>query len=255
MSATLIIGIISLGACGKKKTDNTDNDAENNNSSEVNTYVNLELTSPIKEEETETTEETKTESVTETEAETEIESETEKAPEPIVVKSLKFTSFGNGTCAVSGIGDITDPCVIIPERSPEGDIVISIDSLAFYSNKAIKTVQIPSTVTKIGAKAFGNCSSLVYISVDTSNIAFCDIEGVLYSSDLTTLIHYPAASGATSIEIPSDLKRIEDMAFYNCDNLREIVYDGSYESWGKIEVGELNYGIISASISCLRGGK
>ena len=184
------------------------------------------------------------------------EAQTEKEPEPVVVqKSLKFTSYGNGTCAVSGIGNITDSCVIIPEKSPSGDIVTSIDDLAFYGNKTIKTIQIPSTVTRIGSRAFGNCPELVYISVDESNIAFCDIEGVLYSYDRSVLIHYPAASGASSIEIPSNLKRIEDMAFYNCDNLKTIIYDGSYENWGKIEVGELNYGIISASISCLRGGK
>ena len=152
LSLALIVGIISLSACGKKKGNSSNNDANNNNSNEVNTFVDLEHSSPIKADETETTVETdiKTEETTEatteteTEAETETETETEKAPEPIVVKSLKFTSYGNGTCTVSGIGDITDPCVIIPERSPEGDIVTSIDAAAFYGNKTIKTVQIPS---------------------------------------------------------------------------------------------------------------
>ena len=261
LSVSLVIGILSLSACKKKKGDGASNDASNNNPGEVNTFVDLEHSSPITPDGTDTLEETeiKTEATTaaQTEQTTEevTEAETEKAPEPVVIKSLKFTSYGNGTCTVSGIGDITDLCVIIPEKSPEGDIVTSIDSAAFYGNQTIKTVQIPSTVTRIGERAFGNCTSLVYISVDTSNIVFCDIAGVLYSADLTTLIHYPAASGSIAIEIPSSLKRIADMAFYNCDNLREIVYDGSYEGWGKIEVGELNYGIISASVSCLRGGK
>ena len=241
IAVALVAGFASLYACRKKNSNKSNNDANNNNPSEVNTLMDLEHITPIKTEAVDTEEETET--------------QTEKTPEPIVIKSLKFTSYGNGTCAVSGIGDITDSCVIIPEKSPDGDIVTSIDNLAFYGNKSIKTVQIPSTVTRIGSRAFGNCVSLVYISVDASNIAFCDIEGVLYSSDLTTLIHYPTASGASSIEIPSELKKIEDMAFYNCDNLKTIIYDGSYEGWGKIEVGELNYGIISASISCLRGGK
>ena len=237
--AALIVGIVSLYAC--RKHNNQSNNNTNNNSNEANTLMDLEHITPIN------TEETTTEEPTET--------ETEEVTEPIIVKSLKFTSYGNGTCAVSGIGDITDSCVIIPERSPEGDIVISIDDLAFYGNKTIKTLQIPSTVTRIGARAFGNCLTLVYISVDTSNIAFCDIDGVLYSSDLSTLIHYPAASGASSIEIPSELKEIKDMAFYNCDNLKTIIYDGTYDGWGKIAVGELNYGLISAAISCTRGGK
>lgn len=238
----LILCLFSLSAC-KRKDDTSGDDLRHDNQNEVDSYLNLDHVTPV-------------ETTAETEEETEeTEIATEKKVEIIPEKSLKFTSYGNGTCAVSGIGDITDLCVIIPEKSPEGDIVTTIDTLAFYGNKTIKTIQIPSTVTRIGERCFGNCSSLVYISVDPANIAFCDIDGVLYSADLSTLLHFPAASGAASIDIPAELKRISDMAFYNCDSLKTIYYNGSYESWGKIEIGQLNYGLLSASISCFGKGK
>ena len=175
---------------------------------------------------------------------------TDKTVESTIQKTLKFTSFGNGTCSVSGIGNCVDLCVIIPEKSPDGDVVTSIDEKAFFGNTEIKTVQIPSTISRIGNCAFGGCSSLVYISVDGGNKSFCDIDGVLYSYDMTTLIHYPAASGASELEISIKIKTISDMAFYDCPTLKTIYYDGNLANWGRIDIGDMNYGLFTASISC-----
>lgn len=181
----------------------------------------------------------------ETETETETETEKEEAPK----ESLRFTSYGNGTCAVSGIGSCTDSCIVIPTRSPDGDIVTTIEEKAFYGNGDIKVVEIPSTVTGIEKMAFGECSALVYISVDKENKSFIDIGGVLYSADLTRIISYPAASGATSISIPKTVKRIEPMAFYGCDTLKTVLYEGSLHDWGKIDIGDMNYGLFTAALS------
>ena len=237
---------VTLGtACAKKNNGNVSLD----NSGEKNTYDALKDLSF--EETTRVHIEEKTEAVTEAPT----EKVTEKAPEPTVQRSLKFTSYGNGTCAVSGIGSCLDLCIVIPERSPDGDVVTAIDDMAFYGNDEIKTVQIPSTVSYIGSRAFGNCSSLVYISVDGKSKSFCDLNGVLYSYDMTSLIHYPASSAASSINISQKVRRIEDMAFYNCSSLKTISYDGSLSDWGRIDIGDMNYGLYTASISCSGGGK
>lgn len=183
--------------------------------------------------------------------EKETETETEEAPK----ESLRFTSYGNGTCAVSGIGSCTDTCIIIPTKSPDGDIVTTIEVNAFYGNKDIKVIEIPSTITGIEEMAFGECSSLVYISVDKANKSFTDIGGVLYSADLTRLISYPAASGAASINIPISVKHIEPMAFFGCDMLKAVVYEGSLHEWGKIDIGDMNYGLFTAALSYNTAGK
>ncbi len=44
---------------------------------------------------------------------------------------LEFTSNGDGTCYVSGIGSCTDTDIIIPSTSPDGDSVTSIGDWAF----------------------------------------------------------------------------------------------------------------------------
>lgn len=241
----VVLAVTAGASCTKKNKDN----GTLENSSERNTYDALKDLAAQ-----ETTREP-AEEITEEKTEKATEKITEKAPEPVVEKTLKFTSFGNGTCAVSGIGSCDDLCVVIPERSPDGDVVTSIEDMAFYGNDEIKTVQIPSTVSRIGSRVFGGCTSLVYISVDAKNKSFCDIDGVLYSADMTVLIHYPASNAASSIDISYKVKRIEDMAFYDCTSLVNICYEGTLSDWGKIDIGELNYGLFTASISCSGNGK
>ena len=230
---------VSCGRAGKGDAEDTTVPPSFENETEMGTYIDGEYLSPA-------------ESEKESEAETEKEKETEAR---LPKKTLKFVSYGNGTCAVAGIGSCTDSCVVIPERSPDGDVVTTIEDMAFYNNTDIKAIQIPSTVTSIGSRAFGGCSSLVYVSVDKANKTFCDLNGILYSADKTELILYPASCGATSIELSATLKRIADMAFYDCGDLKIIYFAGSMSDWGKIDIGEMNYGLYTASISCADMGK
>ena len=185
---------------------------------------------------------------TESESE-EISTEEESESQTEVKPSLQYTSYGNGTCAVSGIGEYSDVYVIIPERSPAGDIVCAIEEKAFFENSTIKAIQIPSTVMSIGKMAFGSCSSLIYISVDSNNKMFVDENGILYSKDKSKLYAFPSANQAAEISIPLELTEIADMAFFSTPSLKEIKYAGSLESWLNIKVGDKNYGLYSASVS------
>lgn len=206
---------------------------------------------------TDTVSETQSESVTETEAPTETPTEeptqapteepTEEPTEP--APSLKFVSFDNGTCSVSGIGNVKDVYVVIPEKSPAGDVVIAIEDKAFYENSTIKAIQIPSTIMSIGELAFGGCSSLVYVSVDEKNRAYVDVDGILYTKDKTKLILLPGANPAGEIFISASVTEIASMAFYNTTSLKTIKYGGTLSDWNKIKIGDKNYGIYSASLS------
>ena len=185
------------------------------------------------------------ESDTDDESETEAEIETQTSPKA----SLKYFSYGNGTCAVTGIGTYTDVYVIIPEKSPQGDIVTVIEDMAFFENASIKAVQIPSTVMSIGEMAFGGCSSLVYISVDPNNKVYTEVSGVLYSKDKSRLICFPSANQASEIFISVNVTEIANMAFYSTPSLKKINYGGTLSDWNKIKIGDKNYGIYSASLS------
>lgn len=178
---------------------------------------------------------------------TEAETTKEETTEP--VPSLEYESFGNGTCAVVGIGTYTDSYLTIPEKSPEGHIVIAISEKAFYGNSFIRAIEIPSTVSSIGDLAFAGCSQLVYLSVDDKNMMFTDVGGVLYNIDESMLICYPSASSSATLEISNSVTTICSMAFYGCENLKQINYSGSIEDWEKIEIREKNYGLYTAAMS------
>ena len=64
-------------------------------------------------------------------------------------EGLRFTSNGDGTCYVSGIGTCTDTDLVIPPVSPDGDRVIGIRGASFMSRAEIISVTIPEGVETI----------------------------------------------------------------------------------------------------------
>lgn len=160
---------------------------------------------------------------------------------------LRFTSNGDGTCVLSGLGSCTDSCVVIPSFSPKGDRVTAIAPMAFYAASTVTALQIPSSVMEIGALAFAACPNLVYISVDDENAFYRDLDGVLYTEDETTLILYPAKRSGSSVTVSGATRRISDMAFYKCAYLTRICYGGSAEQWESIRIGSKNYSLTAAA--------
>lgn len=245
-----------LPSCSTKRKDDNDTNGTESGTVDAGTQqapaTTEQSTQAPTEKPTEAPTETQTEQPTEKQTEptqNETEKQPDPEPEPAPQPSLLYLSYGNGTCSVAGIGTYTDQSVIIPAKSPAGDIVTTIEPKAFYENENIKTVQIPSTVTSIGEMAFSGCSQLVYIMVDSSNRAYRDINGVLYSLDRTILIAYPAANPLSSLELSSKITAIADMALYGCSNLKNIVFDGSPSEWEKLQIGTLNYSLYSATVT------
>ena len=94
-------------------------------------------------------------------------------------QGLAFTSNGNGTCYVSGIGTCTDTDIVIPPVSPDGDRVTSIGDEAFSYLLSLNSIIISDNITKIGKKAFYRCSNLRKLTigenvVSINNYAFYD---------------------------------------------------------------------------------
>ena len=166
---------------------------------------------------------------------------------PDVSNGLQFTSLGNGTCMLSGIGVCRDACVVIPEYSPFGDLVIEIAPRALYGIPTVTAIQIPASVRVIGELAFAACENLMYISVNDANPYFCDDEGVLYTVDLATLLLYPPMRAGTRAIILPETVRIADMAFFGCIYLSNIHYHGSPEQWEQISIGVKNYSLTAAA--------
>ena len=108
---------------------------------------------------------------------------------------------------------------------PDG--VVSVVRSAFDGCSRLTSITIPASVAasvwpSVGLMGFPGCSNLQNITVDTNNTAYCDIDGVLFSKDMKTLMKYPAAKTAASYVIPASVADIESMAFQNCHSLQSV---------------------------------
>ena len=167
------------------------------------------------------------------------------------VNGIHFFINGFGTAIVTntqylgeGYGYYKNTVQIPSTITVEGKTytVTGIQEKAFYSCPELKNVQIPSTVSTIGAQAFGESPLLSKIIVDPTNQNFyADNNGILFNKTQTELIFCPKTfSGAytvpedvqkihafafnnckqlTSVVLPNGLKRIEDGAFWGCSNM------------------------------------
>ena len=172
----------------------------------------------------------------------------QEAGDHAIVNGIHFLINGFGTATVTntqylgeGYGYYTNTVQIPSTITVEGETytVTGIQEKAFYSCPELKNVQIPSTVSTIGAQAFDESPVLSKITVDPTNQNFyADNNGILFNKTQTELIFCPKTfSGAytvpedvqkihafafnnckqiTSVVLPNGLKRIEDGAFYDC---------------------------------------
>jgi hypothetical protein len=114
----------------------------------------------------------------------------------------------------------------------------------FAGCSGLRTVSIPASVRSIGHGAFSSCYILKAINVQSENLWYQDIDGVLFSKNGKTLYSYPTGGGAvyaipsgvtsigndafyyndrlTSVSIPSSVTVIGDRAFYGCYWLTSI---------------------------------
>lgn len=81
-----------------------------------------------------------------------------------IVGSVEYTYQVTtyNTCTVTGVVNFTGDSLILPEKI--GNYAITGISDEAFDDLQISTVYIPGTVTKIGQKAFYNCSSLLNIT-------------------------------------------------------------------------------------------
>ncbi len=119
-----------------------------------------------------------------------------------------------GGYAFSGCTSLTS--VTIPDN------VTTIGISAFSGCTSLTSVTIPDNVTTIGSSAFSGCTSLISIIVNSSNLNYSSLDGVLFDIDKTTLMQYPVGKTATSYNIPDTVTTIADSAFKNCVSLESI---------------------------------
>lgn len=191
-------------------------------------------------------------------------SETSKTNTQMEVSNLKlsagleFESNGDGTCSIIGIGTCTDRDIVIPDRSPEGDVVTLIDEYALYSLENVDSITLINcnyeidenafqygefaTLNIIGGNpvikksAFSSCEDLTSISFSNCNIQ-AD-EYAFYSNGKDADVTFSNCTGVIgenafqysdfiSLSINNCDLEIEKSAFSSCEKLMSIIFTDS----------------------------
>ena len=153
-----------------------------------------------------------------------------------VLTSQEIFTSGNFLYKVIGqsitITEYTGNNAIVQTPASIGDLpVTAIGDRAFYGCKSLRIVTIPSSVTTIGDWAFSGCTGLMRINVETRNIAYMSLAGVLFDKSGKTLMFYPAGNTG-AYTVPSSVTTIVNSAFFNCASLTSVNIPSSVTTIG-----------------------
>ena len=121
----------------------------------------------------------------------------------------------------------------------EGLPVTIVKDFSATNLENVEKITIGKNVKEIGTWAFENNQKLKEFDVDEENEYFCDVDGVLFTKDMKTLLFYPANKDlqkqtktndngeSEEIEfstyiIPEGVETICTKAFYKCQKLKSI---------------------------------
>ena len=108
---------------------------------------------------------------------------------------------------------------------------------AFYWN-SLKEVFIPESVFFIGTNPFCSCKNLEKITVSEENGSFCsDESGSLFSKLKSVFICYPVGKRNTCYVVPEGVEKIQEFAFYNVNNLKNVYLPKTLERTGVYPFG------------------
>lgn len=107
--------------------------------------------------------------------------------------------------------------------------VTKIDELAFYRDKYLVNIYLPSSLTSWTIRNETRLATLQNIFVDPNNPVFGDVDGVLYKKSDNSMITYPRGRTATSYTVPSPIQKLNENAFCEETDLISIVLGETVE--------------------------
>lgn len=151
------------------------------------------------------------------------------------------------------------------------DTVTTIEGYKMFYGSSIREVVITKALYSIDPMVFVGAGKLEKFTVNARNVAFTDVDGVLYTKNMNALVCYPPSKSGntytvpegvtvirecaftdnrilTGITLPSTLIRLDANSFVDASKLTEVTYIGDEAAWAKVKIGEGNDIIANADI-------
>lgn len=127
---------------------------------------------------------------------------------------LHSTVKSIGVSAFEGCHALYD--LILPDSIDE------IRERAFMSCKSLLSVTLPKHVAYIAPGAFACCDKLKAFAVDSANVDYKAVNGVLFSRGTSGLICYPAGKSGSFYAVPESAAAVAPYAFAGCNSLTSV---------------------------------
>ena len=157
--------------------------------------------------------------------------------------------IGRGAFAYTDLESITIP-----------NSVKVIEEFAFASCENLKTVELPAGVElHRGAFSHSGLESIELKDVKLRDIIIFDsckqLKSVIIKGDTPVIPDWTFydCTNLTHVELPANLKKIENSILSGCSSLEEIDFAGTVEQWREIEVDGDNRKLFSCKIICSDG--
>lgn len=141
----------------------------------------------------------------------------------------------NGEATVNSVPNkINITKIVIPDEY-EGVPVTKIADFSIVNLEYVTEIEIGKNVKEIGLWALENNQQVTKFTVDDDNEYFCDVDGVIFTKDMKTLLFYPLAKDLQNVKddngndiqiseytIPDGVETIRTKAFYKCGRITKL---------------------------------
>lgn len=107
-----------------------------------------------------------------------------------------------------------------------------IEEMAFSNCSDLTEVLIPASMECLGDGVFSDCLAMTQIAVAPESEHFVVRDDILYSKDLSVLVHYPASKEEQEFTIPEEVRKIAGLAFASNYFLMEVMLGDHLEEVG-----------------------
>ena len=121
----------------------------------------------------------------------------------------------------------------------ETRLVSAVRRYTVQNDEYLETIRIGAKVTSVDECAFVYCKKLKAIYVDDDNPNYTDVDGVLYTKDMRTLLLFPIAHETNgeptkTYDVPEGVERLARNSFYKCETLEEVTLPSTLKEIGNM---------------------